>query len=268
MQHASDSKHCRRCGAAYVYDAIYLGHLGRYHCPSCGQRRPEPDGRRRADRAARHRAARSFMLRTPAGSADGRRCRCPASTTSTTRSARPPCAWRSASRWSTIVAGLERGQRRVRAGRADRHRRARALDPADQEPGRRQRDPAHAGARARRARPAGDPQRPHRRRPRRLLDLGRRLRAAGRPRARGSPAPARAPPSWRCGSSTPACPPSACTSIPTLPAALDQALGRGAPSGRLFALPTYTALLELREELAAARACGPVLGRRGRQDRA
>ncbi|HEX3690585.1 MAG TPA: Mur ligase family protein [Solirubrobacteraceae bacterium] len=42
MQHASDSKHCRRCGHAYEYDAIYLGHLGIYHCPSCGQRRPEP----------------------------------------------------------------------------------------------------------------------------------------------------------------------------------------------------------------------------------
>src|SRR5262249_11159048 len=37
-----DSKHCRRCGAAYVYDAVYLGHLGRYSCTSCGQRRPEP----------------------------------------------------------------------------------------------------------------------------------------------------------------------------------------------------------------------------------
>jgi UDP-N-acetylmuramyl tripeptide synthase len=43
LQHASDSKHCRRCGAAYRYDAIYLGHLGHYSCPSCGQRRPEPD---------------------------------------------------------------------------------------------------------------------------------------------------------------------------------------------------------------------------------
>ncbi|HEY4278910.1 MAG TPA: MurT ligase domain-containing protein [Conexibacter sp.] len=42
MQHASDSKHCRRCGHAYVYDAIYLGHLGHYHCPQCGQRRPTP----------------------------------------------------------------------------------------------------------------------------------------------------------------------------------------------------------------------------------
>ncbi len=43
MQHASDSKHCRRCGAAYVYDAIYMGHLGTYRCPSCGQERPVPD---------------------------------------------------------------------------------------------------------------------------------------------------------------------------------------------------------------------------------
>jgi UDP-N-acetylmuramyl tripeptide synthase len=42
LQHAADSKHCRNCGHAYVYDAVYLGHLGRYHCPSCGRRRPEP----------------------------------------------------------------------------------------------------------------------------------------------------------------------------------------------------------------------------------
>jgi lipid II isoglutaminyl synthase (glutamine-hydrolysing) len=42
LQHAADSKHCRNCGHAYVYDAVYLGHLGRYHCPNCGRRRPEP----------------------------------------------------------------------------------------------------------------------------------------------------------------------------------------------------------------------------------
>jgi lipid II isoglutaminyl synthase (glutamine-hydrolysing) len=42
LQHAADSKHCRRCGHPYTYDAIYLAHLGRYHCPNCGQRRPEP----------------------------------------------------------------------------------------------------------------------------------------------------------------------------------------------------------------------------------
>jgi UDP-N-acetylmuramyl tripeptide synthase len=42
LQHASDSKHCRRCGHAYVYDAAYLAHLGHYHCPNCGARRPDP----------------------------------------------------------------------------------------------------------------------------------------------------------------------------------------------------------------------------------
>jgi UDP-N-acetylmuramyl tripeptide synthase len=43
MAHASDSKHCRRCGAPYVYDAIYMGHLGHYHCPNGDSRRPAPD---------------------------------------------------------------------------------------------------------------------------------------------------------------------------------------------------------------------------------
>jgi lipid II isoglutaminyl synthase (glutamine-hydrolysing) len=71
MQHASDSKHCRRCGAAYVYEAVYLGHLGRYGCRNCGRQRPTPsiaaerielDGTRGA----------SFALRTPAGTVDVR----------------------------------------------------------------------------------------------------------------------------------------------------------------------------------------------------
>jgi UDP-N-acetylmuramyl tripeptide synthase len=42
LQHASDSKHCRNCGHAYVYEVVLLAHLGRYACPSCGRRRPEP----------------------------------------------------------------------------------------------------------------------------------------------------------------------------------------------------------------------------------
>jgi len=42
MQHAADSKHCRRCGHPYTYDAIYLGHLGRYRCSNCQARRPDP----------------------------------------------------------------------------------------------------------------------------------------------------------------------------------------------------------------------------------
>jgi lipid II isoglutaminyl synthase (glutamine-hydrolysing) len=66
MQHASDSKHCRRCGAAYVYDAIYLGHLGRYRCPKCGQQRPVPMIAAHEIALDGTRAAR-FSLRTPAG---------------------------------------------------------------------------------------------------------------------------------------------------------------------------------------------------------
>jgi UDP-N-acetylmuramyl tripeptide synthase len=42
MAHASDSKHCRRCGALLIYDAVYMGHLGRYRCPNGDARRPEP----------------------------------------------------------------------------------------------------------------------------------------------------------------------------------------------------------------------------------
>ena len=68
MSHAADAKHCRRCGAPYVFEAIYLGHLGRYRCAACGQRRPSPtvvadqvelEGVRRA----------RFRLNTPQGSA-------------------------------------------------------------------------------------------------------------------------------------------------------------------------------------------------------
>jgi lipid II isoglutaminyl synthase (glutamine-hydrolysing) len=45
LEHASDSKRCRNCGHEYVYDAVYLGHLGRYRCPNCGRERPGSDVR-------------------------------------------------------------------------------------------------------------------------------------------------------------------------------------------------------------------------------
>jgi len=41
LQHAADSKACRNCGAAYVYEAVYVGHLGRYRCTTCGRERPQ-----------------------------------------------------------------------------------------------------------------------------------------------------------------------------------------------------------------------------------
>jgi len=43
LQHAFDAKHCRRCGHAYAYERAFVGHLGHYSCPNCGAARPEPD---------------------------------------------------------------------------------------------------------------------------------------------------------------------------------------------------------------------------------
>jgi UDP-N-acetylmuramyl tripeptide synthase len=68
MAHAADAKHCRNCGAPYLFEAVYLGHLGRYRCTSCGQTRPAPvvsatDVHLEGVRTAR------FTLRTPAGEA-------------------------------------------------------------------------------------------------------------------------------------------------------------------------------------------------------
>jgi lipid II isoglutaminyl synthase (glutamine-hydrolysing) len=68
LQHAADSKHCRRCGHPYAYEAIYLAHLGRYSCPHCGARRPEPAVVARAVELRGIRSA-AFTLETPDGSA-------------------------------------------------------------------------------------------------------------------------------------------------------------------------------------------------------
>lgn len=43
LQHAFDAKHCRRCGHPYAYERAFVGHLGHYTCPSCGADRPRPD---------------------------------------------------------------------------------------------------------------------------------------------------------------------------------------------------------------------------------
>jgi UDP-N-acetylmuramyl tripeptide synthase len=68
MAHAADAKHCRRCGSPYVFDAVYLGHLGRYHCAACGHSRPVPSVTATGVRLEGVRAAR-FTLHTPAGEA-------------------------------------------------------------------------------------------------------------------------------------------------------------------------------------------------------
>jgi lipid II isoglutaminyl synthase (glutamine-hydrolysing) len=68
MAHAADAKHCRNCGAPYIFDAVYLGHLGHYRCPACGQARPAPEIFATDVRLEGVRAAR-FTLHTPAGEA-------------------------------------------------------------------------------------------------------------------------------------------------------------------------------------------------------
>ncbi len=66
LQHAFDAKHCRRCGHPYAYERAFVGHLGHYSCPNCGATRP------RADVAAtaielRGMNGSSVTMRTPAG---------------------------------------------------------------------------------------------------------------------------------------------------------------------------------------------------------
>jgi lipid II isoglutaminyl synthase (glutamine-hydrolysing) len=68
LEHAADSKHCRRCGAAYRFAAVYLAHLGRYACPSCGASRPTPEVTAQRVELRGVRSA-TFDLRTPEGGA-------------------------------------------------------------------------------------------------------------------------------------------------------------------------------------------------------
>ncbi|HEX3041462.1 MAG TPA: Mur ligase family protein [Solirubrobacterales bacterium] len=43
LQHAFDAKHCRRCRHPYAYERAFVGHLGHYSCPNCGAERPRPE---------------------------------------------------------------------------------------------------------------------------------------------------------------------------------------------------------------------------------
>jgi lipid II isoglutaminyl synthase (glutamine-hydrolysing) len=66
LQHAFDAKHCRRCGHPYAYERAFVGHLGHYSCPGCGAGRPAPDVA--ATRIELHgMRGSSFSVRTPAG---------------------------------------------------------------------------------------------------------------------------------------------------------------------------------------------------------
>jgi UDP-N-acetylmuramyl tripeptide synthase len=42
-QHAADTKNCPDCGNEYEYSARHFAHIGKYRCPDCGRARRQPD---------------------------------------------------------------------------------------------------------------------------------------------------------------------------------------------------------------------------------
>jgi UDP-N-acetylmuramyl tripeptide synthase len=71
LGHAADSKHCRGCGTPYVYETVLLGHMGHYRCPGCGRERPRPQVAAREVHLEGMSGA-SLALHTPAGRIDAR----------------------------------------------------------------------------------------------------------------------------------------------------------------------------------------------------
>ena len=45
IEHAADARWCTKCGAELEYDAVFYGHIGHWRCLSCGNARPTPDVR-------------------------------------------------------------------------------------------------------------------------------------------------------------------------------------------------------------------------------
>jgi len=69
LQHAADSKYCIRCGTPYEYAAAYVGHLGDYRCPACEHARPPLDVAARSIEL-RGLVSSRFRLEAPAGAVD------------------------------------------------------------------------------------------------------------------------------------------------------------------------------------------------------
>lgn len=40
MEHTAEARYCYRCGTPYEYAFTYYGHMGQYRCPTCGVSRP------------------------------------------------------------------------------------------------------------------------------------------------------------------------------------------------------------------------------------
>ena len=255
LQHAFDAKHCRRCGHPYAYEVAFVGHLGHYSCPNCGAERPRPDVA--ATRIELHGMEGSAAtVRVPGGEIE---VELPL-----------PGLYNVYNALGAITAALQLGVDAERVASALRgmraafgrvetieRRRRPGVDPADQEPGRRQRGAADLAGGARRSQnsESGDA----------TIDLwialndriadGRDVswvwdadfellaKAVRRVTCAGTRAPEMALRLKYAG-----WPEDRIAVEPDIATSLDAAVASS--DGRLFALPTYTALLELRKLLA------------------
>ena len=231
-----------------MYAAAYIGHLGDYRCPACGHARPQLHVRAREIELNGLESV-SFELVAPEGS---RRVELgvPGLYNVYNALAAGALARALGASLDAIRAGLQGFS--AAFGRFERiaigERSLLVLlikNPAGaNEVVRTLVDGGAAAAAARRA------QRRDRRRPGRLVDLGRRLRAAARrPRAADRERTS-APRSWRCASSTPAFPRTRSRSCPRSRRRSTAGLELTPPGEELLALPTYTAMLGLRELVA------------------
>jgi len=66
LPHAADSKSCLRCGSRFAYSVVYYGHIGVYRCPNCGAARPDPQVRATSV-TPRGTEGSDLVLATPAG---------------------------------------------------------------------------------------------------------------------------------------------------------------------------------------------------------
>jgi len=71
LPHAADAKRCRACGAPLEHDLVLLGHLGHWRCPACGTARPRPDVRATRVELDGARAI-ALHVETPAGPVEAR----------------------------------------------------------------------------------------------------------------------------------------------------------------------------------------------------
>ncbi len=67
--HAADNTDCRRCDTPLRYRLVTVGHLGRWECPSCGLSRPQPDVRATSVELSGMDGQR-ITIATPAGPAE------------------------------------------------------------------------------------------------------------------------------------------------------------------------------------------------------